>query len=304
LAAVQQDGRVLEFASQQLKCNETIVLAAVQQHGLALMFASSELQANQKIVLAAAKTNTKALQHASKELMGNQTFVLALLRQFDPTGCLFISVLWRFVTNELKGDETFATAAVKQDCYALEHLSAEMRGHVSVVQAAVQQGGQALAYASKELQGSETTVLAAVQQNGSALRCASAKLQGDKAIVLAALQQNGDVIVYASPELQHSISLEADKYSMSVQEYARARVNAQVLQIGVVTKTDTAVKVTCTTLAGDEVLVVLTSGADSNTTGLRTQLASKLSVSPASLDLIMPSCEVNKPDSNPREIES
>ena len=55
LAAVQQSGEALQFASEELKADREVVLAAVQQDGLALEHASEELRANREVVLAAVK---------------------------------------------------------------------------------------------------------------------------------------------------------------------------------------------------------------------------------------------------------
>ena len=45
LAAVQQNGRALKYASEELQADREVVLAAVQQNGEALTYASRELQA-------------------------------------------------------------------------------------------------------------------------------------------------------------------------------------------------------------------------------------------------------------------
>ena len=45
LAAVQQDGDALQYASEELKADKEVMLAAVQQAGQSLLFASEELQA-------------------------------------------------------------------------------------------------------------------------------------------------------------------------------------------------------------------------------------------------------------------
>jgi len=60
LAAVQQNGLALEFASQELKNNRDIVLAAVQQNGRALGFASEDLQNNYNVILAAVQRDSWA----------------------------------------------------------------------------------------------------------------------------------------------------------------------------------------------------------------------------------------------------
>merc|ERR1712224_340697 len=64
LAAVQKNGHALEYASEEMKKNEQIVLAAVQQDGCALRYASEEMKQNEQIVLAAVQQHGFALQFA------------------------------------------------------------------------------------------------------------------------------------------------------------------------------------------------------------------------------------------------
>ena len=67
LAAVQQDGYALEYATDALKADATIVLAAVQQHGHALYYAAEALQADLTIVTAAVRQAGRALEFATEE---------------------------------------------------------------------------------------------------------------------------------------------------------------------------------------------------------------------------------------------
>merc|ERR1712224_46450 len=78
---VQQDGCALQFASEEMKKNEQIVLAAVQQNGFALEFASEGMKKNEQIVLAAVQQNGFALQFASEEMKKNKNIVLAAVQQ-------------------------------------------------------------------------------------------------------------------------------------------------------------------------------------------------------------------------------
>ena len=72
LAAVQQDGMALRFASAELKADRVIVLAAVQQDERALCFASAELQADHELVMASVRQGGRALDYASAELQADQ----------------------------------------------------------------------------------------------------------------------------------------------------------------------------------------------------------------------------------------
>ena len=68
LAAVQQNGWVLEHASAELQADQDIMLAAVQQDGMALQYASAALKDDREFMLEAVKQDGYALTYASAEL--------------------------------------------------------------------------------------------------------------------------------------------------------------------------------------------------------------------------------------------
>ena len=53
--AVQQNGRALEHAAEDLKANREAVLTAAQQDGHALRYAAKSLMADREVVLAAVR---------------------------------------------------------------------------------------------------------------------------------------------------------------------------------------------------------------------------------------------------------
>ena len=57
LAAVQRDGRALNYVSPELKADKEVVLAAVQENAGALEHASLELRADREVVLAAVRSD-------------------------------------------------------------------------------------------------------------------------------------------------------------------------------------------------------------------------------------------------------
>jgi hypothetical protein len=178
LAAVQQNGYELRYASAELKADREVVLAAVQQDGHALRYASAELRADRKVVLAAAQQNGDVLYfYASAELWADREVVLAAVRQ---DGCAL-----GYASAELKADREFVLAAVQQNGGALQCASAEGKADREVVLAAVQQDGCLLCYASAELRADREVVLAAVRQDGGAFCYASAELQKDDAVLKA-----------------------------------------------------------------------------------------------------------------------
>ena len=94
MAAVEQNGEALLWASDELKNDRGVVMAAVKQGGDALQWASDELKNDRGVVMAAVKQDGGALQFASNELQNDRGVVMAAVEQSG----------WalRFASNELK----------------------------------------------------------------------------------------------------------------------------------------------------------------------------------------------------------
>ena len=220
LAAVKQNGLVLEYASGQFKNDEEVVLAAVKQNGRALQHASDQLKKNKEMVLTAVKQNGRALQHASDQLKKNKEMVLAAVKQYGPAleyaldphkkdkeivlaavkqhGCSL-----KYTSDQLINDKEVVLAAVKQHGWTLRYASDQLINDKEVVLAAVKQYGWAFEYASDKLKADKEVVLAAVKKEANALKYASDQLKNDKEVVLAAVKQNGRAFEYASDQLKN-----------------------------------------------------------------------------------------------------
>ena len=90
LAAVQQNGDALRYASKDLRADREVVLTAVRQNGLALEFANDDLRADREVVLAAVQQAGLALQFADETLLQDEQFV-AELADVCPLG-----IVWRY----------------------------------------------------------------------------------------------------------------------------------------------------------------------------------------------------------------
>ena len=135
---VRENGTPI-FASS----NKDIVLAAVQQNGLALDYASKELRNDPEIVLEAVQKNGEAFKFASEELKKDRAFVLKAVQQD-------VSAL-QFASEILKADNLFILEALQQDGLALAYASEKLKNNDEIVSAAVQKNNAALAYAPEEL---------------------------------------------------------------------------------------------------------------------------------------------------------
>ena len=74
LKKIKKDGLELNNF-KELQNDKEVVLAAVQQNGLALEFASDKLKADRKVVLAAVQQNGNALKLASQQLKNDRELV-------------------------------------------------------------------------------------------------------------------------------------------------------------------------------------------------------------------------------------
>ena len=80
IAAVQQDGHSLEYASKEMRSNENVVMAAVQQDGQSLCYGSEDMRGNENVVMAAVQQDVQSLDYASKEMKAK---VSALIMEFE-----------------------------------------------------------------------------------------------------------------------------------------------------------------------------------------------------------------------------
>ena len=103
LAAVQQDGEALHYASAELQQDREVVLAAVRQDYLALRYASAELKKDREVVLAAVQQHGWALTYASTGLQQDREVVLAAVQQYGHA--------LRYAADTLLEDDSFVLAA-------------------------------------------------------------------------------------------------------------------------------------------------------------------------------------------------
>ncbi|KAG2382066.1 hypothetical protein C9374_005858 [Naegleria lovaniensis] len=140
---IQEFGFLLEFVSNELKCDREIVLSAVRNHGRSLEFASNNLKNDKEIALLAVQQDGWALNYASTELRRDKQVVLAAVNQNG--------IALQFVPEELENDREVVLTAVAQNGDALIFASDKMKKDRQVVLTAVKQYGRAIVFADYEL---------------------------------------------------------------------------------------------------------------------------------------------------------
>jgi hypothetical protein len=128
LPAVQQNGRVLEFASEEMRSNKTIVLAAF--HKMGYKFESEEMINTGTIFLAVVQQDGLTLQFGPEEIKHDESVVLAAVQQNG--------LALGYASEGVKGAKIIVLAAVQEHYYALQHASADLRDDATIVLAAVE----------------------------------------------------------------------------------------------------------------------------------------------------------------------
>ena len=195
MAAVQQDGYALEYASDDLKNDKDVVMAAVQQNGFALHYASDALNNDREVVMAAVQENGLSLVHACDALKNDREVVMTAVEQDGEA--------LQFASDALKNDREVVMAAVQQGWWALEYASDDLKSDKEFIMTTVQEVWEALEYASDDLKNDKDVVMAAVQENGLSLEYASDDLKNDKDVVMAAVQEDWEALQFASDALKN-----------------------------------------------------------------------------------------------------
>lgn len=186
-AAVDESGWALQYASDELRNDEEVVLTAIQgwdgvscSYSFAMEYASEELKSNKEFMIKAIElTEGEAFAKASDTLKNDKEIVLIAVKNCSPPH---------------QCDPTIVLA----------YASYQMRADKEVVLAAVRQNGWALAYASDELKNDKEVVLAAAENIRSALDFAPPTLLADKEFMIEVIKVAGEhALEYASAEIRN-----------------------------------------------------------------------------------------------------
>lgn len=195
LQAVSRYGRMLYYASSELRSDKTVVLAAVSTFGTALKFAHPRLRADKEVVLAAVRQDGMAIEFSSDELKADPLVI---------SECNWerIKSVLQYADESAKDDYDHVMNVIKNDGRELQYVSKRLQKNHQVVFAAVAQNGAALEFASKELQDNRNIVLKAVESHGLSLRYAGEELRSDREVVLLAVSNDSNALAWASRSLR------------------------------------------------------------------------------------------------------
>mmetsp|Transcript_101310 Transcript_101310/g.180062 ORF Transcript_101310/g.180062 Transcript_101310/m.180062 type:complete len:380 (-) Transcript_101310:185-1324(-) len=161
LAAVTQQGRMIQYASEELQDSAEVISAALEQEGSALEFAGAAHRSNRSIVLQAVKQNGLALRYAS---------------------------------GGLSSDHEIVAAAINENGSALQFAGDQLRSDLRIVLAAVQRCGCAWQWAQGDAREDRGIVLAAVASDASVISLLPQNYGMDLEVMLTALKVSEDLV--------------------------------------------------------------------------------------------------------------
>ena len=207
LAAVKKNPQNLEFASDDMQKDRSVVMKAVRIRGRALQYTDYTFRNDREIVLTAIDREASNIRYASDDLTQDKEFGLILVSE-NPS-------ILEFLHNELQNDKDIVLAALhskepsNRTVYNHPQIkSPELLRDKEIVLAIIQKGWNPLILkdVGQTLQDDKEVVMAAIKMNKynhSIFKYASDNLKDDREVVLAAIENDREALDSASEKLKH-----------------------------------------------------------------------------------------------------
>lgn len=190
----------LQYASDELKQNENIVVAAISRDGLAFKHVDKSLRANKAYVLMAINNNGKALKYAAESFRNDKEVVLTAIKCKKH----MLKSPLKYASYHLLGDRDVVLEAVRHNKKALKYVisryvlndgSKYCDDKEIILKAAPH-------YNTCFNQINDDLILQAIYKSGAALQYAPIQFKNNKDIVLAAISTFPPAYAYASYALK------------------------------------------------------------------------------------------------------
>mgnify|MGYP002856423510 CR=1 FL=1 len=114
MKAVAQNPGALEFASDRLKADKDVLMQSVETVGWTVCYASDELRADKDVILKAVKNDGQALYYASKELRDDKEVVLEAVKNKG--------IIIKYASLDARSDIDIAKAALLQNKKTMDYV--------------------------------------------------------------------------------------------------------------------------------------------------------------------------------------
>jgi hypothetical protein len=218
------DGNLLEYASDEIKNKETLVMIAFHNQHDSIQFASEFILDNENFMLKIIEIHPKAFLRCSERLQNTKSVVLKAMEKdgslllYVPrelqtdTDIVFTAVKnypfsINYVDPKLFNNFDFVTGAINFNPKYYNHATLKMRQLKEITYPAVIKNVHLLKYVPPKYSKDRELFLICTSISGSCLEFASKELKADREIVINAVSNDGKSYFEASDDLKKDIEI-------------------------------------------------------------------------------------------------
>ena len=176
ISAVMHNPNAYQFASRELKKDETLAILAVSGDGMGFLLrhADKSLRDNDKVVIAAINSDWFALEYASNRIKKDKNIVEYALRKNGRA--------LKYADKSIKKDRRLVLIALRggyDNGFGIEYVDPSLRKDKLIALTAVSSTGPALGYVDESFKADKDVVTAAVLECYPSFKYADASLRDD-----------------------------------------------------------------------------------------------------------------------------
>ena len=199
------EGGIIQYASNPLNKDYSLVLAAVSQNGLNLEHAHFSLKNDPRIVLAALRQNYLSYKYMSDQMWSNVRVMRFLVNKrgsllSDPRVGLNVKKNVEAVLSALKQDPAIIKEIYESKNFEL-FMDKQLLDNRNIALKLLENQGMFLEELNDNFKQDRLVVLKAIANNGLALKYATNKLKSDPSVVAKAIEQNVKSVEYMDRDL-------------------------------------------------------------------------------------------------------
>eukprot|EP01080_Neovahlkampfia_damariscottae_P008595 gene8595-420_t len=178
LRGLEQDGEILEFASEIYKSDVDVVTKAIQSNGRAIKYADPKFSKDKTFVMMAVKQNGEALKHLDDFLQDREVLLTSIITYPQSL---------EFAKSTERKDKKFILEAIDANPSCLIYADESLHSDKEFMLTCIKAHPRSLICASNELRADKEFVLECLTK-GALLKHSSKKLRADKDCVKVAIE--------------------------------------------------------------------------------------------------------------------
>lgn len=168
------------------------VIKTMQIYGDYLEYAPEEIKDDEIVVLEAIKSYPYAIKYSSQRLRSNKKFVMQASQ---------IGYTLEYVSEKLRDNKRIVLNSVKLNGNSLKYASDRLKNNKKIVLEAIKYDGAIIEFASERLRNNKKIALKAIKNNYYGFQYLSNKLKTNKPFLLNAVKIDGNIITLVPSEV-------------------------------------------------------------------------------------------------------